>query len=194
MKNKTFTQYRKRLVESFLLDGYDAYTWYEDAHNAILALAKTTQLDADFIADVIAILSPKVQVSRNCKLALNWLFEGVTDGVMQQRLDALTLYVQTQVVNGPKVSQFALNLKGDFSAITVDVWIAKAFGVKFDTITDDEREAIKEVIRTLADFYKLSPAAAQAAVWVGVRKYYGLADSEGALIITDHIKEGFPIC
>ena len=194
MKNKTFTQYRKRLVESFLLDGFEASTWYEDAHNAILALARTTQLDADFIADVIAILSPRVQVSRNCKLALSWLFEGITDGVMQQRLDALALYVQTQTVNGPKVSQFALNLKGDFSAITVDVWIAKAFGVKFNGIKDFEREGIKDVIRSLADFYGLTPAACQAAVWVGVRKYYGLTDSEGALVITDHLKEDVQLC
>jgi hypothetical protein len=192
--NKKFTKHRLQLVETFLVDGFDASSWYEDASKAILELSHQTQIDADFLADVIAILSPRVQVSRNCTLALNWLFYGVTEGVMQQRIEALELYLQTRNVVGPKVSQFASNLKGNFDAITVDVWIAKAFGVKFDKITDNEREGIKDVIRALAKFYGLSPAAAQAAVWVGVRKFYGLSDSEGALVITDHIKEGLPIC
>jgi hypothetical protein len=192
--NKKFTKNRLQLIETFLVDGFEASSWYDDASKAILELSHQTQIDADFLADVIAILSPRVQVSRNCALALNWLFEGVSQGVMQQRIDALELYLQTRKVIGPKVSQFAANLKGDFDAITVDVWIARAFGVKFDKITDSERDGIKDVIRNLADFYGLSPAAAQAAIWVGVRKFYGLSDSEGALVITDHIKEELPIC
>ena len=189
-----FTKSKLREIEILMLDGVEASGWYDDAHNDIQGFAKYTQQCATMVADVVAILSPRVQVSRNCKLALEWLETGKASGAMGQRLDALELYVQNGVVSGPKVSCFAENLKGNFDEITVDVWIAKAFGVAFDTITDTQREAIKEVIRELAAYHGMTPASVQACIWVGKRKAEGLTDSEGALLLSHHIDLEAELC
>ena len=182
-----FNQDKLQQIELFMLDGIEASDWYEKAHEAINDLARMTETDAGMIADIVAILSPRVQVSRNCKLALEWIFKGTATGAMDSRVKACELYIQNNIVSGPKVSCFAQNLRGNYDEITVDVWIAKAFDVDFGTITDAQRDGIKAVIRDLADHHGLTPAAVQAAVWVGVRKDHGLTDSEGALIITDHL-------
>ena len=68
-----FNQSKLREIEMLMLDGIEAAEWYSDAHRDIVGYAKETQQDANTVADVVAITSPRVQVSRNCRLALQWL-------------------------------------------------------------------------------------------------------------------------
>ena len=182
------SQDTKSQIELYLLDGLEGKDWYVESTEDIREIARATQLDSDFIADVVAILSPRVSVDRNIKLAVEWIFNGLTEGVMTQRIDALEDYLRDGVVRGAKVSCFAENLKGNYNEITVDVWIAEhAFGFDFAKLKASEREAIKEVIADLAEYYDMTPAAAQACIWVGCRKAYGHNNAQGALLVSDYL-------
>ena len=176
-----------------LLDlGAHAADWYQKATDDILEFAKAFDMDADAVAAVTAILSPRVQVSRNARLAVQYLLHGDTDGIMGQRIKAIERYVRYGFLDGythgHKVYAFYRNLSGDFSHVTVDTWMAKIYGVDFDTITDEERTMIQHDVTAMAVHAGITPAAAQAALWVGYRELHGHNDAEGALSVIDAVE------
>ena len=173
--------------------GSDASDWYVKASDDIVQFADAFDIDHDTAAAVIAILSPRVQVSRNARLAAKYLLDGETDGIMEQRLKAIERYVRYGFLNGythgHKVYAFYRNLSGDFDHVTIDTWMAKIYGVDFQKITDQQRSEIQQDVTAIAEAAGITPAAAQAALWVGYRELHGHNDSEGALSMVD-ITEG----
>ena len=173
--------------------GSDASDWYVKASDDIVQFADAFDIDHDTAAAVIAILSPRVQVSRNARLAAKYLLDGETDGIMEQRLKAIERYVRYGFLNGythgHKVYAFYRNLSGDFDHVTVDTWMSKIYGVDFGKITDQQRSEIQQDVTAIAEAAGITPAAAQAALWVGYRELHGHNDSEGALSMVD-ITEG----
>ena len=173
--------------------GSDASDWYVKASEDIVQFADAFDIDHDTAAAVVAILSPRVQVSRNARLAAKYLLDGETDGIMEQRLKAIERYVRYGFLNGythgHKVYAFYRNLSGDFDHVTVDTWMAKIYGVDFGKITDQQRSEIQQDVTAIAESAGITPAAAQAALWVGYRELHGHNDSEGALSMVD-ITEG----
>lgn len=161
--------------------GHYASDWYRDANSEIRRFARLFGHHPDYVADVVAILSPRVQVVRNARLAAKYILFGETDGIMAQRVEALHDYEITGEVYGPKVSAFAKNLRGDYNVVTVDVWMSRAFGVNFDTITDNKREYIQTQVTRVARRFGCDPASAQAAIWAGYRESIGHGNSEGSL-------------
>ena len=176
-----------------LLDlGAHAADWYEKATDDIIQFAKAFDMDTDSVAAVTAILSPRVQVSRNARLAVQYLLHGDTDGIMEQRVKAIERYVRYGFLDGythgHKVFAFYRNLSGDFSHVTVDTWMSKIYGVDFDTITDEQRAEIQRDVTEIARHAGITPAAAQAALWVGYRDIQGHNDAEGALSVIDAVE------
>lgn len=173
--------------------GSDASDWYVKASEDIVQFADAFDIDHDTAAAVIAILSPRVQVSRNARLAAKYLLDGETEGIMDQRLKAIERYIRYGKINGythgHKVYAFYRNLSGDFSHVTVDTWMAKIYGVDFQKITDTQRAEIQADVTAIAEAAGITPAAAQAALWVGYRELNGHNDSEGALSMVE-ITEG----
>ena len=173
--------------------GSDASDWYVKASEDIVQFADAFDIDHDTAAAVVAILSPRVQVSRNARLAAKYLLDGETDGIMDQRLKAIERYVRYGFLNGythgHKVYAFYRNLSGDFDHVTVDTWMAKIYGVDFQKITDQQRSEIQQDVTAIAEAAGITPAAAQAALWVGYRELHGHNDSEGALSMVE-ITEG----
>lgn len=173
--------------------GADASDWYEKASQDIVEFAHAFDIEPETAAAVIAILSPRVQVSRNARLAAKYLLDGETEGIMEQRLKAIERYVRYGFLNGythgHKVYAFYRNLSGDFSHVTVDTWMAKIYGVDFQKITDQQRLEIQHDVTAMAVHAGITPAAAQAALWVGYRELNGHNDSEGALSMVE-ITEG----
>ena len=173
-----------------LLDtGADASDWYEKASADIVDFSLAFDIEPDTAAAVIAILSPRVQVSRNARLAAKYLLDGETEGIMEQRLKAIERYVRfgkiSGYTHGHKVYAFYRNLSGDFSHVTVDTWMSKIYGVDFGKITDQQRLEIQQDVTAIADAAGITPAAAQAALWVGYRELHGHNDSEGALSMVE---------
>ena len=88
-----------------------------------------------------------------------------------------------------RTAQFYRNLSGDFDHVTIDTWMAKIYGVDFQGITDAERESLQDDVKAIADAAGITPAAAQAALWVGYRELQGHSDSEGALSVLEVLEE-----
>jgi hypothetical protein len=138
--------------------------------------------EAAYVADVVAILSPRVSVRQNVKLAREYLETGsIERGVMRQRVEALWRYERDGVVRGPKVSAFARALRGDDGAVVVDTWVLRAYGLS--TRASDLRTAERR-IRALAGHLGWPPAATQAALWVGTRAACGFTDAVSPLLMT----------
>ena len=179
-------------VATLLELGEGASDWYQTATEDINAFADAFGFDRDAVAAVVAILSPRVQVSRNARLAVQYLLDGDTDGIMEQRVKAIERFVRYGFLNGDthghKVFAFYRNLSGDFEHVTIDTWMAKIYGIDFDTITDAQRIELQRDVKAIADAVGASPASIQAALWVGYRELNGHIDSEGALSILDALE------
>jgi hypothetical protein len=81
-------------------------------------------------------------------------------------------------LSGNKVRAFAQNLKGDFTAVTVDVWILRYFGVdEKKAISDKLYAKIADRIRRIAKRIGESPAACQAILWTISRFNSGFGGS-----------------
>ena len=169
--------------------GEHAADWYERAANEIDTYSSICGHESDDVAAIIAILSPRVQVKRNARLAVQFIETGSVDGIMRGRVDAIARYFAygklTGETHGHKVYAFYRNLSGDFDHVTVDVWMSKLYGVNFDTITDAQREEIQLDVTRIADRTGYSPAAVQAILWVGYRSQCGHIDADGHLSILD---------
>jgi hypothetical protein len=78
-------------------------------------------------------------------------------------------YEKTGEIRGPKTSAFAKALRGDTSAIVLDVWMSRALGFpqrRFE-IPGIHREACRR-IRVVADVLGWNPCEVQAAIWTSV--------------------------
>lgn len=172
--------------------GEHAADWYAMATDEINKYAAARGYDADSVAAVVAILSPRVQVSRNARLAVQYMENGSTDGIMEQRVDAILRFVRygklTGESHGHKVYAFYRNLSGDFGHVTVDVWMSRLYGVDFDKITDAQRKEIQLDVTRIADHTGYSPAAVQAILWVGYRSQCGHNDADGHLSLLDVVE------
>ena len=178
----------RRLIDLALSAPANMADWYERAHASINEFASVCQIDSYHVANVTAILSPRLQVARNAKLAVQYLTTDNTQGIMKGRITALNNYVRTGAVamTGQKVRNFAANLNGDFSRVTIDVWACRSFGVDYDGPDSPAKsDAIYATMAgrytRLASRFGMSPAGFQAMVWFGIRAEYGILDKEGDL-------------
>lgn len=157
--------------------GSDASEWYPRAYADILRFSKAFGFDAGYVADIVAILSPRCAVVRNARLAVNHLLFNDNRTIMRQRVEAIEHYKDsfgTNLGKGPKVAAFSKNLRGDFEPVTIDVWIARAFNRPHSSFADlDNYRTGSDAIRNIADDLGVSPSAGQAMIWSGIRKEYG---------------------
>ena len=71
-------------------------------------------------------------------------------------------------LNGPKTNAFARAIAGDVDAVVIDVWMARAAGVK-DSPSKGEYTMCADAVRTIAAETGLSPRTVQALIWIVVR-------------------------
>lgn len=143
--------------------------WYFDSRDSIRDYCVAYDRDRQFTTDVIAIYSPRVQVSRNITFAKHFLETGEhPDGSLRARTAAAEHYVRTGKYTGRKVLAFADNLLNPETsqAVTVDTHVAKAYGVGSD-FNDDQFQAICRHITAIARTAKMLPHEIQAAIWCG---------------------------
>lgn len=157
--------------------GSDAEFWYPRAYADILRFSRSFGFEAGYVADIVAILSPRCAVVRNARLAVNHLLYNDNRTIMKQRIEAIERYKAsfgTDLGKGPKVSAFSKNLRGNFEPVTIDVWIARAFNRPHSSFADlDNYRTGSEAICNIAADLGVSPSSAQAMIWSGVRKEYG---------------------
>jgi hypothetical protein len=135
----------------------------------------------DYVCDVLAILSPRVSVSKNVKLAQSYLETGKAPGAMAQRLEALARYEYSGVFNGPKVTAFSRALQGDDSATVVDAWMFRLFNL--DSTKPKAYEKASATVARVSRLLGWRNAETQAALWCGARSLCGFTDSYSPIAI-----------
>lgn len=158
-------------------EGKFALGWYDGVNTE---LRRWFGKDADLMADLIAATSLKTNPDRNVFEALETYIgikqgktvdeiEGVFGGpaakikraLVQRALDGLP-------IGTPKAGAFAKNIKGDPNAVTIDVWMTRAFYGR-DRLKPAQSEFLQEWVRQLAYSTGVAPREMQAAIWTGVR-------------------------
>lgn len=157
------------------LQGIAGAGWYDAAHETIKAYAAAHGHDVQRVADILAITSPRQTVARNVQLAHAYLTDRSVRGVMKGIRAALDHYEQTGEIRGPKTGAFARALTGSPDAVVIDVWMYRALGYDWPSMTPTRYRQACDAVRSLAatlrypDGTTLTPAETQAAVWCGVR-------------------------
>lgn len=161
-------------------EGAHGRGWYASARASIMRYAFHNGHCPRTVADVLAITSPRVHVSRNVSMAHEHLSTGRHPrGAMRQIRDALDRYASTRAYGGLKVNAFADALLGDPDAVVVDVWMVRAYGKgeEWPSITPKRYAAISGWIRASATRLGWTPAETQAAIWTGCRARYGYVNA-----------------
>ena len=158
------------------LQGIAGAGWYGAAHETIKEYAATHGHDVQRVADILAITSPRQTVARNVQLAHAYLTDRSVAGVMRGIRAALEHYEETGEIRGPKTGAFSRALTGSPDAVVIDVWMYRALGYDWPSMTPTRYAMACDAVRALAATVKdpdtdrtLTPAETQAAVWCGVR-------------------------
>lgn len=69
-------------------------------------------------------------------------------------------------LRGMKTNAFARAISGDMDAVVIDSWMMKASGIDRDAPTIRQYREFGKIIREIAPEYWMSPAEAQALIWI----------------------------
>jgi hypothetical protein len=158
--------------------------WYRESGANLASYAESIGQPVNRVADVVAILSPRVTVARNIQYARAYLEHGKLDGVMLQRQRALAEYENTGRFGGNKVNAFSKALQGDANAVVIDAWILRLWGIKAIS-TDLQYRRLATRLRLVASALHWPAAEAQAALWCGTRSLCGFTDTYSPLTFGD---------
>ncbi len=161
---------------------YKAVEWYSDATKLIQELyGDNWQL----FVDLLAATSPRQSVKRNWRQSAAILaayidrenrpkrFGDLLGDVMRSHLNNVVRALQQRPINGPKVSRFAANLKGDLDVVTIDTWICKAYAIEHKALTTSLYNRLEQKIRADGERQGIAAANWQAVIWYTVRRLAG---------------------
>lgn len=159
--------------------GKEGRHWYDNARHAIRAWCKQHTRDFDTYCAVLAITSPRVQVTKNVRITEQYMQADPlwSKGMLKERVKAVLRWEEDGVVRGPKVNAFYLALTGDQEAVVLDTWMARACEIK-DKFNKTERLDMETRVRSVALWYDWTPAQTQAAIWCGYQMHIGRNPTE----------------
>ena len=144
--------------------------WYQ---NCTEEIKKRYGGDWELFVDLLAATSPRKHVKANWRLAERifklyiekheWCEINKMPGLMPCHTGNVYRALTRQPLSGRKVRAFAANLKGDFSQVTVDVWVGRFYG--YEKITNKVYDHIEWVIKQCAEIIGVTPAELQAELW-----------------------------
>jgi hypothetical protein len=159
-------------MQSLFEKGKDGLFWYDkiaDQLNKRLG-PQGTKMFLNFVAAT----SPRMPVMRNLDAAIqayNQYMSGEEfTGFMSTHVPNILRAFKGEDLSGAKVSNFAKAMSGDPNAVTLDVWMARAFGMNKDQFNPVQYQALSDAIRELASNAGVQPRQYQAAVWTGIKR------------------------
>jgi hypothetical protein len=153
--------------------GKEGENWYRDTK---AELRKHFGPDADMFIDFLAATSPNTTVASNLSLALKaykqWKTGQPFSGYLPATIGSLNKAVAGEDFGELKVSSFRQNLHGDPIPVTVDRWIARAYGFTKDQgkINEGQYRFIDHAFSQIARERGIEPRQLPAAVWRTIKE------------------------
>lgn len=168
---RTFVRRMEKILEGTAFGEVEvAARWYSEARAVAQEVADVMDISLEAAASVVSAYSPRVTWSRNVTLAVAHAQGSMLPCLGSSRKAALRAQVDGfDALSGPKTNAFARAIAGDDDAVVVDMWICRAAGVNPDRLTPAVYEDVAQSVRTVARRHGLSPATAQALIWIRVR-------------------------
>ena len=147
-----------------------AAQWYTGAGAIAQSIASANGLTLEQSASIIAALSPLKRWKINVAQAIEFA-AGRPVATLQAHLKIAgkARDIGFAALKGLKTSAFARNIAGDTQAVTVDIWMCKAAGIKKDAPNKTEYREIQRACQLLAYEMGLQPATLQALIWIKIR-------------------------
>lgn len=153
--------------------------WYTETKAELRAIFGD---DTDMFVNFLAATSPNTTVAANTALALKaytqWKTGKPFTGYLPTHAKMLEQAIAGEDFGSLKVRSFRKNLHGDPIPVTVDRWIARAFGFK-DSPTAQQYKFVDYLITQLAEKKGVEPRQMQAAIWKTIKDAEGLASQGG---------------
>ena len=169
----------KRTLARLCESGRDLADWYNQANQGLQAGLGNR---AGLAADILAVTSPRVQLRRNVNITRHvlarWDSRDLTglapEGILPNVVESLHRYRATGKITGKKTGPFARALRGDSSALVLDVWMARALGIPQSTLFNKSvYPAIVDRMTRTAQRFQFTIAECQAAIWSGTLRDNG---------------------
>ena len=178
-KNRTL----RHKIESYIRLGWENRFWYESSNASATRFCVEHDLNVNTFLSYVAILSPRVHVSKNITLAKQYALSKETAGMMQQRVTALQLFDVSGVVSGVKINAFLDSLLLRPGAVCVDIWMSRIFGfdegqlMRNTKAMQRKRRYYQNYIRRIADEFNIESYQMQAVLWSGYRQANTITDA-----------------
>jgi hypothetical protein len=150
-------------------------SWYDEAQGVAAEIAQITGKSLDHAAVMIAHLSPRTRWSENIRYAYELASTGNTFGTFRSAVERAQRALDSDdpwstFGKAPKTRSFAANIRGDMSAVTIDVWAMRIAGVSEQQLTRAGiYEAVAHAYRLEAKRAGVHPAQLQAITWIIIR-------------------------
>ena len=161
----------ERRIERLYLAAGSPSDWYAQTRSEVRALAKRNGITLSKAAGIVAALSPRTRWSTNIRKAEDVITTGHTFGFQAPVRKARRILEGARpldALNGPKERSFYRNIMGDNEAVTIDIWMARAFGIEHAEVPG-LYETLADVVCKVAAKHDVRPATMQAAIWTQVR-------------------------
>lgn len=138
--------------------------WYQKVRKELEPVYKK---DYPLFCDILAATSQRNSIKKNYNLAVR-VYEthkaGRVDlsGMMNTMRNNVIRALKREPLSGRKITNFAKNLKGDLTAVTVDAWMFKYFKLNR---SDKHYTIIEKKVKREAKKKGLFPAQLQAQIW-----------------------------
>ena len=185
-------------LEGLAIEGADARMWYENSSTDIMNLVNGDVVEAEKIAQILAITSQGTDVKSNTGFAFKAYMQHKAGMPIEAgRFPKEQAKKIVNVLNGipwegRKTNSFYGNLMTQIDPskviegqTTQDMWMARAFGLSRDVPGDAQYKIMEEITQNIAAQNNWTPYQAQAAIWVATKARNESMKSE----INAHIKK-----
>lgn len=160
-------------LDRWLTLGASNRYWYQETHDDIQRILPHERVE--LIIDLLAATSIRSSISSNVfqmfRALIQYKLGEPFNGFLPAVKTGLELVRNGAELPTIKVRHFARAMKGDESAVVVDVWMCQAFGIKGSGgPKEDEYRAIVKAVQQLAHERDVTPREFQAMLWAGIRK------------------------
>jgi len=178
------------------IQGYKKYKdWYRNTRSSLINKFSS---DYKIVAGLIASTSPRRDVQRNIRIAIN-IYKAYQNNP-KQLIDEMinnkqvfckkyelmnahynnvkrTLthnYNKPLTLSGNKVNAFYNNMIGNYDYVTIDIWMLRIFGLTKEAITSKKEYAnLSNILSEIAKEQNLLPAELQAILWIKYKNEIG---------------------